>query len=605
MILKKKKRKEKKSDLKALYVIKRLIKYIGSNNKKYIAPLIILIILNLFFNLFSPLVFRHLIDVGIGNAIGEGTGGNIDIIIFDGILYFILTLLIVLTRILQGYIIQKLATITMYNLRYEIFTKFQYLGLDYHENSNNSAGKKISYLTNDVNTIQELIESGLLVIIGNFFSLIGALGFMIILSLQLTLVLFIIIPVFGVIGGSVFKKARKYYKDLREKVSKVTSAFDESILGMREIQSFAIEEEMFYEFNEATKNEKDISLKSAKLFAIIPGLIILVFTTGIGILFFTAGILIRDKVITLGTFISFIFYLFQFFEPLNALIGFFTILQNALAAGTRMIGLIDTYPSIKESFNPINLKNIQGEIEYNNISFYYDKENPVINNINIRIKAKERLALVGYTGAGKSTFIKLLNRFYDPIDGDITLDGVELKNINLKSLRSNIGVVLQENFLFSGTIMDNIKYGKLDATDEEVINIAKQVNAHNFVIDLENGYQTLVGERGSHLSEGERQLIAFARALIGDPPILILDEATSAVDPYSELLIQEALEKILKGRTSISIAHRLSTIINSDRILVLDKGKIIEKGSHEELMKKNGFYQHLFELQFKDPYKKY
>ena len=599
------KEKKENNELKALYVVKRLIQYVGSKNKKYITPLIIFIFLNLIVSLFSPLIFRHLIDVGIGgNLSGGGSGGNLDVIIIDGIIYFILAILMVITRIAQGYIIQKLATTTMYNLRYEIFIQFQLLGLDYHDNPNNTAGKKISYLTNDVNTIQELIESGLLVVVGNFFLLIGALGLMIILSPQLTLIIFLIVPIFAVIAGSVFKKARKYYKELRENISLVTSSFDESILGMREIQSFAVEEKIYREFNDATKNEKDITLKSAKLFAIIPALVIFVFTFGIGVLFFTAGILIRDGIITVGTLVSFIFYLFQFFEPLNALIGFFTILQNAIAAGARMINLVDLKSSIKQKSKCLKLEKIKGEIAYKNVNFYYEKKMPVLSNLNVHIKEKERLALVGYTGAGKSTFIKLLSRFYDPIEGVITLDGIDLKDMDLKSLRKNIGVVLQDNFLFSGTIMENIKYGKLDATEQEVIEAAKKVNAHRFIIELENGYQTTVGERGSKLSEGERQLIAFARALISEPPILILDEATSSVDPYSELLIQKALETILEGRTSISIAHRLSTIINSDRILVLDKGMIVEEGSHSELIKKKGFYQHLFEMQFKDAYKK-
>ena len=584
------KEEKENNDLKALYVVKRLIQYVGSKNKKYITPLIIFIFFNLIVSLFSPLIFRHLIDVGIGgNLSGGGSGGNLDVIIIDGIIYFILAILMVITRIAQGYIIQKLATTTMYNLRYEIFIQFQLLGLDYHDNPNNTAGKKISYLTNDVNTIQELIESGLLVVVGNFFLLIGALGIMIILSPQLTLVIFLIVPIFAVIAGSVFKKARKYYKELRENISLVTSSFDESILGMREIQSFAVEEKIYREFNDATKNEKDITLKSAKLFAIIPALVIFVFTFGIGVLFFTAGILIRDGIITVGTLVSFIFYLFQFFEPLNALIGFFTILQNAIAAGARMINLVDLKSSIKQKSKCLKLEKIKGEIAYKNVNFYYEKKMPVLSNLNVYIKEKERLALVGYTGAGKSTFIKLLSRFYDPIEGVITLDGIDLKDMDLKSLRKNIGVVLQDNFLFSGTIMENIKYGKLDATEQEVIKAAKKVNAHRFIVELENGYQTIVGERGSKLSEGERQLIAFARALISDPPILILDEATSSVDPYSELLIQKALETILRGRTSISIAHRLSTIINSDRILVLDKGMIVEEGSHSELIKKKRF----------------
>ena len=215
-----------------------------------------------------------------------------------------------------------------------------------------------------------------------------------------------------------------------------------------------------------------------------------------------------------------------------------------------------------------------------------------------------RSNLVGYTGAGKSTFIKLLSRFYDPTEGEIKLDRINLKDVNIKSLRNKLGIVLQENFLFSGTIRDNIRYGKLDATKEEIIEAAKKVHAHDFITALDNGYNTIVGERGSRLSEGQRQLIAFARALISNPPILIFDEATSSIDPYSELLIQEALETLLKGRTSISIAHRLSTIINSDRIVVLDKGKIIEQGSHNGLIEREGFYKHLYDMQFKDPFKK-
>ncbi len=593
------------NNLSAFYVLKRLIQYLGSKNRKFIYPLVFLMIFNIIFNLFSPLVFRFLIDEGIGKkGISEGSGGNLEIIIMAGIFYFILTILTVLTRIAQGYIIQKLATITMYNLRYEIFHQFQYLGLDYHDSHETTAGKKISYITNDVNTIQELIQSGLLIVVGNFFLLFGALIFMIILSPQLTLVIFLIVPLFGVAGGLIFKNARKYYKELREKVSSVTSIFDESILGMREIKSFAVEDDNYKEFNEATKQEKETTLKSAKLFAFIPGLVIFILTIGIGLLFFTAGILIRDDNITIGTFISFIFYLFQFFEPLNALIGFFTILQNAIAAGARIIKLLELESSIRQKTNAYRFENIRGEIEYNNINFYYEKDKPVITEINLHIKEKERLALVGYTGAGKSTIIKLLNRFYDPIEGTITIDSINLKDVNLKSLRNNIGIVPQENFLFSGTIIENIRYGKINATKEEVVEVAKKVNAHNFIVDLEYGYHTVVGERGNKLSEGERQLIAFARALISDPPILILDEATSAVDPYSELLIQKALEILLKGRTSISIAHRLSTIVSSDRILVLDKGRIIENGSHNELIEKDGFYKHLFNMQFKDPFKK-
>ncbi len=593
-----------KYNIKTLYIIKRLFKYIGSKNRKYILPLVIIIILNILFNWFSPLIFRYLIDEGLGGYFGTGSGGEIEIIITAGVLYSVVTILSVLTRIAQGFIIQKLATITMFNLRYELFTKFQLLGLDYHDNPEKTAGKKVSYLTNDVNTLQELINSGLLAVIGNFFLIFGAVVFMLILSPQLTLVAFLIIPIIFVVGGVVLGKARKYFQELRERVSIVTSTLDESIMGMRTIQSFAVEEESYEEFNNATLKEREITLKSAKLFAIIPGLALLIISSGLMALFFTGGILIRDGIITVGTLVAFIFYIFQFFEPIIALIGFFTLLQNSKAAGARMINLLDLEPSIKENKNIQQIEKISGEIKYKEVSFHYEKDQPVLKNIIVHIKPEERLALVGYTGAGKSTFIKLLSRFYDPNEGSIYLEGKNLKVLSLDIIRKNMGIVLQENFLFSTTIMENIRYGKLEASDEEVIEAAKKVSAHEFIMELENGYETLVGERGNRLSEGERQLIAFARALIADPPILILDEATSSIDPYSELLIQQALETLLKGRTSISIAHRLSTIINSDRILVLEKGKIIEEGSHKELVDKGEFYKHLYDMQFKDPFKK-
>ncbi|MFX0058515.1 MAG: ABC transporter ATP-binding protein [Candidatus Hodarchaeota archaeon] len=604
-----KKNSEKKEEEEELYqggtfkILRRLLQYIGSGNKKYIFPLAFLITLNIIISWFTPLIFRALVDDGLGGGIGA-TEGNLEVVIFLGTLFFIMTVSGVITRILQGYIISKLATLTMYNLRFELFSKFQKLGLDYHESPKRTAGKKINYLTGDVNTIQELIQSGLLVSVSNFFLVFGALFFMILLSPQLTLVAFLILPFFGGIAGILFGKARKYFKELRERVANVTGTLDESIMGMRVIKSFAVEDENYKEFKETTELERITTMKAAKLLAFIPVIVILVITFGISTLFFTSGYLIREGILSQGTLVAFIFYIFMFFEPLFSIIGFITILQNSIAAGSRIIRLLDEDPSIREIDNAIKLTSINGKIAYKNVNFSYEEGVPILKDINITIKEKERLALVGYTGAGKSTFIKLLSRFYDPTKGDIEIDDVNLKDIHLKNLRRNMGIVLQENFLFSGTVKDNIRYGKLGATDQEIIEAAKKVSAHDFIMELEKGYDTIVGERGSRLSEGQRQLIAFARALIADPPILILDEATSSIDPYSELLIQRALETLLKGRTSISIAHRLSTIINSDRIVVLDKGKIIEEGSHVELIEKQGFYKHLFDLQFKDPFKK-
>ena len=588
---------------KTTKILKRLLQYVGSGNKKLMYPLIVFTISNIIFNWFTPLIFKLLIDDGLGGGIGA-IEGDIDIVIFLGIMFFVLTVAGVLARIAQGYIISKLATLTMYNLRYELFVKFQKLGLDYHESPDRTTGKKINYLTGDINTIQQLIQSGLLISVSNIFLVFGALFFMILLSPILTLVSFLIVPLFFGVAGLLIKKARKYFEELRERIATVTSTLDESIMGMRIIQSFAVEENNFKEFNEATELEKQTTMKSAKLMAFIPGVVMIVISLGISAVLFSSGILIREGSLTQGTLIAFVFYLFSFFEPLFSLMGFMTLLQNSLAAGSRIIRILDENISILEKENAIEIQTIKSNIEYHNVNFSYKEGIPILRNINLSINANERLALVGYTGAGKSTFIKLLSRFYDPTEGEIKIDGYDLKNLKIKNLRSKLGIVLQDNFLFSGTIRENIRYGKLDATDEEIMEAAKKVRVHEFIRDLKNGYDTIVGERGSRLSEGQKQLIAFARALIADPPILILDEATSSIDPYSELLIQQALETLMKGRTSISIAHRLSTIINSDRIIVLDKGQIIEQGSHQELVEKDGFYNHLYRMQFKDPFKK-
>ncbi len=596
-------KKEEEPKVGTFKIIKRLIKYVGYTNKKLLYPLMVFTISNIIINWFTPLIFRSLVDDGLGGGIGA-IEGNIEIVMLLGTFFFILTIVGVLSRIAQGYIISKLATLTMYNLRYELFVKFQKLGLDYHESPKRTTGKKINYLTGDINTIQQLIQSGLLISLSNIFLILGALFFMILLSPTLTLVSFLIVPLFFGIAGVLIRKAKKYFKELRERIATVTSTLDESIMGMRIIQSFAEEESNLKEFNEATELEKQTTMKTAKLMAYIPGIVIIIIALGISSVLFTSGILIREGTLTQGTLIAFVFYLFSFFEPLFSFMGFMTLLQNSLAAGSRIIRILDENLSINEKENAIEIQNIKGRIEYNNVNFSYEEGIPILKNIDIKINAKERLALVGYTGAGKSTFIKLLSRFYDPTDGEIKIDGFNLKNLKIKSLRNKLGIVLQDNFLFSGTIKENIRYGKLDATDEEIIETAKKVRVHEYIMELREGYDTIVGERGSRLSEGQKQLIAFARALITDPPILILDEATSSIDPYSELLIQQALETLMKGRTSISIAHRLSTIINSDRIIVLDKGQIIEQGSHQELVEMDGFYNQLYRMQFKDPFKK-
>ena len=314
--------------------------------------------------------------------------------------------------------------------------------------------------------------------------------------------------------------------------------------------------------------------------------------------------LVIFDIIGTGDILAFVLFLMGFLTPLIAVFQLFTVIQNSMAAGERIMKVINTKSTVINHSDAIEISDIKGEIEYSKVHFEYVKNQHVIKNFNLKIKPKERIAIIGYTGAGKTTLINLIERFYDVKSGEISIDGKNIKKITLQSLRNNIGLVLQDNLLFSGSVKDNIKYGKPDANDEEIIEIAKNVGAHEFILDLPQGYDSEVREFGTLLSVGQKQLIAFARALLINPPILIMDEATSAVDPFSELIIQNALEKtMLKNRTSITIAHRLSTVINADRIIVMENGEIVEEGNHQELMEnKNGVYRYLFLMQFRDPY---
>jgi ATP-binding cassette subfamily B protein len=303
----------------------------------------------------------------------------------------------------------------------------------------------------------------------------------------------------------------------------------------------------------------------------------------------------------IGTLIAFTLYVSRFFGPIFDLTNFYNVIQSALAAAERIFNLTDKQPEIKDAEKAIQLPVIKGEIVFKDVTFGYAPDHPVLHNVSFRIKPEETLALVGPTGAGKSTVIKLISRFYEAQSGSVTIDGKDVKQISQESLRKQMGIVLQESFLFTGTIMENIRYGNLEATDEEVMNAAKTVGAHEYITKMPNGYNSEIGERGAGLSVGQKQLISFARALLRNPAILILDEATSSIDPYTDLLIRKAMKVLLKNRTSIIIAHRLSTVRNADRIFVVDNGRIIEEGNHRQLMKKEGLYRHLYEMQFKEP----
>jgi len=392
----------------------------------------------------------------------------------------------------------------------------------------------------------------------------------------------------------------------RTRISKVTSKLQESISGIREIQSFKRERDTIEEFSNVNLENFQANLQATKVWGSFFPTIQFIQALGSGIVILYGGWLAFNGMLgsmedAVGTLITFVMYVGMFFGPIFDLTNFYNTVQSALAAAERIFEMLDVEPEIKDSEDAVEIPSIKGDIEFRNVVFGYDPEHPVLHNVSFHVKPKETIALVGPTGAGKSTIVKMLCRFYDPQSGQILIDGYDIKKVKQKSLRRRMGIVLQETFLFSGTIMDNIKYGKIDATDEEAITAAKLVGAHQFIEKLPDGYNTRIGERGAGLSVGQKQLISFARALLRNPAILILDEATSSIDPYTDLLIRKAMKVLLRDRTSIIIAHRLSTVRDADRILVIDDGRIVEEGSHEELIKKGGLYSHLYEMQFKEP----
>ncbi|MHA1728875.1 MAG: ABC transporter ATP-binding protein [Promethearchaeota archaeon] len=582
-------------------ILKRIIQFINKGKyRKILRFLIFLSICGSFLGFYTPFIIRNIVEQGLG---GGGPMATLNPeLIRKNIIYLGISLFInIFVWFGENYSIQTLANRSMYEMRKELFYNLQSLSFDYYDSKEQIKGKIISYVTNDVETIQELVGSGILTIMGSTIGLIGSLILMILISWQLTLVTFSLIPLLLVVGRYVFKNARRYFILMRRRVAAVTGHLNESIMGMRVIKAFAVEEKNYYKFDVLTDAELSVNLKAQKLFSLIPSIMVSIIGSGLAIILIYGSNLVIQESLGTGDILAFVLYLMGFMSPLISIFQLFSIVQNTMAAGERIIKIIDTKPKVEEDPNSLELGQVKGEIKFSGVNFEYLKNQPIIKNFSLKIKPKERIAIIGYTGAGKTTLINLIERFYDVNKGKITIDGINIKNLTISSLRSNIGLVFQDNLLFSGTVNDNIRYGKPGASDNEIIDVCKKVGAHEYILDLPNGYDSEVREFGNLLSVGQKQLIAFARALILDPPILIMDEATSAVDPYSEIIIQRTLETLLKNRTSITIAHRLSTIINSDRIIVLDKGQIVETGTHQQLMEKRHLYRHLFLMQFKNP----
>ncbi|WP_286180898.1 ABC transporter ATP-binding protein [Bacillus sp. ISL-37] len=484
----------------------------------------------------------------------------------------------------------------IYDLRKHLFTHVQNLSHRFFDQR--SAGSILVRIMNDINSLQELFTNGVINLLMDIVLLIGIFFILFSLSPQLTLAIMIILPIMFLISTKLRKNIRRSWQDVRMKQSKLNSHLNESIQGIRVTQSFTQEKENMA-FFDGVNDETFQSWKSAsQKNAMFRPMVELTNALGTAVLIWYGASLIQNGTITIGVFVSFAFYLGMFWEPISRLGQVYNQLLMGMASSERIFEFLDEKPIVSEADHPVELEDLRGEIKFEKVVFSYDDKRTALREISLEMKAGQTVALVGHTGSGKTTIANLISRFYDPTSGRVLVDGHDLKEVSIGSLRKHISIVLQDTFIFSGTIYDNILFGRPDATEEDVIAAAEAVGAAEFIKKLPNGYKTEVEERGNILSVGERQLLSFARALLANPRILIMDEATASIDTETEMKIQKAFKTLLKGRTAIIIAHRLSTIRESDNIFVLENGMIIEQGNHAQLMELEGEYHDLVKAQF-------
>nr|HID12379.1 ABC transporter ATP-binding protein [Anaerolineae bacterium] len=484
--------------------------------------------------------------------------------------------------------------------RRQIFERIQTLSLKFFDRR--EAGDLMSRLVNDTQVINQVFSGGVVRLASMSLSLVGIIFFMLGLNWRLALVSFTVLPVM-VLTTTVFSRwARAAFRRTRQTIGEVSAELQENIAAVREVQAFAREGASVAEFEAVNAANRDANVQAQSILSAFSPTLDVLSTVALAIVAGYGGYLalvFDPPLVSVGVIVSFLLYVRRFYEPIRGIANLYTQLQAAVAGAERIFELLDTRPEISDAPDAVSLPPIQGRVEFDHVTFAYQEGEPVLRDICLTAEPGQMVALVGPTGAGKTTLVSLLARFYDVDEGTIRVDGRDVRQVTRESLRRQMGIVLQDTFLFSGTVMENIRYGRLEAEDEEVIAAARLANAEQFIARLPEGYQTQLGERGHNLSQGQRQLIAIARAILADPRILILDEATSSVDTRTEWLIQQALAELLKGRTSFVIAHRLSTIRNADQVLVINDGHIVERGTHEELLAARGLYYELYNSQFR------
>lgn len=556
-----------------------------------IIGVILIMLTTVTISIINPLIIERAIDVHISALDLKG-------LLKLGVIALVLNVSFVLLVKLRMYLMAKISNNVLLTIRQELYTHIQKLSFSFFDSR--PTGKILARIIGDVNSLKDLLSNSVTTLIPDFITICAVVVIMMVINWKLALASLVTLPFMAFGLWFIQTKSHKRWQLHRKKGSNLNAFIHEDLSGMRIIQSFTAEDEKEETFDVLLKEHRDSFISAIVLNDAFGSVIDISWGVGTVSMYFVAVSLLGIDAGSVGTLVAFGMYISMFWHPILNLSNFYNQLVTNITGAERIFDILDTNPEVADSENVKELPEINGTVQFDHVSFSYDEDTKVLNDVSFRIRPGETIALVGPTGAGKTTIVNLISRFYDVQQGNIYIDGYNVKDVSIESLRKQMGIMTQDNFLFSGTIADNIRYGKLDATDEEVIAAAKAVNAHEFIIKMEKGYDTELKERGAGLSIGQRQLLAFARTMVSMPKILILDEATSSIDTHTELLVQQGIEALLKGRTSFVIAHRLSTIRKADRIFVIDDGQIKEEGNSDELLEKKGMYYNLYMAQFKN-----
>ncbi|MGX9756059.1 ABC transporter ATP-binding protein [Clostridioides difficile] len=590
---------QKANDFKG--TMRKLIAYL-SKFKVSIILVIVFAIGSASFSIVGPKILGKATTKIFEGLVSKVSGGNVGID-FDAIgkilaLLLCLYLVSALFSFIQGFIMSGISQKVSYNLRQEISVKLDRLPMKYFDTKTH--GEILSRITNDIDTLNQSLNQSMTQLITSVTTMIGVLIMMLSISGIMTLVALLILPISMFVISRIVKKSQKYFRSQQEYLGNVNGQVEETYSGQTIVKAFNREEESINEFDKLNDSLYNSAWKSQFLSGIMQPLMMFIGNLGYVMVSILGGWLAIKKTIEVGDIQSFIQYVRNFTQPMTQIAQVANLLQSTAAASERVFEFLEEEEEDQVVENAVSIDGLEGKIDFENVNFGYNSNKTIINDFSVNVKPGQKVAIVGPTGAGKTTIVKLLMRFYDVNSGSILIDGHNIKDFNRSELREMFGMVLQDTWLFSGSIMENIRYGKLNATDEEVIEAAKSAHVHRFIKTLPDGYKMKLNEEASNVSQGQKQLLTIARAILADPKILILDEATSSVDTRTEVLIQKAMDNLMEGRTSFVIAHRLSTIRDADMILVMNEGDIVEQGNHEELLKKGGFYANLYNSQFEE-----